>query len=112
MGAAETLAGFFQAENDRDWETYRTFLHADVVWHLHAEHERGVIQGLEEYLRAIQDAYHDSSTRFRVEEMYESARGEQVAVLLIDDGGKRSFEVFDFEDGRIRCEHEFLLGKH
>lgn len=41
MGAAETLAGFFQAENDRDWETYRTFLHADVVWHLHTEHERG-----------------------------------------------------------------------
>ena len=71
-----------------------------------------VIQGIEEYLRAIQAAYHDSSTRFRVEEMYESARGERVAVLLIDDDGKRSFEVFDFEDGRIRCEHEFLLGKH
>lgn len=40
MGAAETLASLFQAENDRDWETYRTFLHEDVVWHLHAEHER------------------------------------------------------------------------
>lgn len=109
MGAAETLASFFQAENDRDWETYRTFLHADVVWHLHAEHEQ-VIQGVEEYLRVIRDAYHDSNTRFRVEEMHKSARGERVAVLLIDDDGRRSFEVFDFEDGRIRCEHEFLLG--
>ncbi|WP_130811224.1 nuclear transport factor 2 family protein [Olsenella sp. Marseille-P4559] len=109
MGAAETLASFFQAENDRDWETYRTFLHADVVWHLHAEHER-VIQGIEEYLRVMQDAYRDSNTRFRVEEMHESARGERIAVLLIDDDGARSFEVFDFEDGRIRGEHEFLLG--
>lgn len=109
MGAAETLASFFQAENDRDWETYRTFLHADVVWHLHAEHER-VIQGVEEYLRAIRDAYRDSSTQFHVEEMHESARGERIAVLLVDDNGARSFEVFDFEDGRIRREHEFLLG--
>lgn len=109
MGAAETLASFFQAENDRDWETYRTFLHADVVWHLHAEHER-VIQGIEEYLRVIQDAYRDSNTQFHVEEMHESAHRERIVVLLIDDNGARSFEVFDFEDGRIRCEHEFLLG--
>lgn len=109
MGAAETLASFFQAENDRDWKSYRTFLHADVIWHLHAEHET-VIQGVEEYLRAIQDAYRNSSTRFRVGEMHESARGERIAVMLIDDDGRRSFEVFDFEDGRIRCEHEFLLG--
>lgn len=109
MRAAETLASLFQAENDRDWETYRTFLHEDVVWHLHAEHER-VIQGVEEYLRVIQDAYHNTSTQFRVEEMHESAHRERIAVLLVDDDGARSFEVFDFEDGRIRCEHEFLLG--
>ena len=109
MGAAETLASFFQAENDRDWEAYRTFLHTDVVWHLHAEHET-VIQGVEEYLRFMQNAYRDSSVWFHVEEMHESVRGERVAALLIDDDGKRSFEVFDFEDDKIRCEHEFLLG--
>ena len=87
MNAVETLARFFQAENDRDWGAYRTFLHEDVVWHLHGEEDR-TIRGVEEYLRAIRD----------------------VVVLLVDDSRKRSFEVFDFEDGLIRREHEFLLG--
>ena len=67
MNAVETLARFFQAENDRDWEAYRTFLHEDVVWHLHGEEDR-TIRGVEEYLRAIRDAYAGSGARFRVEE--------------------------------------------
>ena len=55
-------------------------------------------------------AYAGSDARFRVEEAHEAARGSRVVVLLVDDSGKRSFEVFDFEDGLIRREHEFLLG--
>ena len=109
MNAVETLARFFQAENDRDWEAYRTFLHEDVVWHLHDEGDR-TIRGVEEYMRTIQDAYAGSDARFRVEEAHEAARGSRVVVLLVDDSGKMSFEVFDFEDGLIRREHEFLLG--
>ena len=109
MNAVETLARFFQAENDRDWEAYRTFLHEDVVWHLHGEGDR-TIRGVEEYMRTIQDAYAGSGARFRVEEAHEAACGIRVVVLLVDDAGKRSFEVFDFEDGLIRREHEFLLG--
>jgi len=109
MGAAETLARFFRAENSRDWAAYRTFLHEDVAWHLHAEQET-VFRGVEAYLRAIQDAYRGSSTQFHVEELHESACGERIAALLIDDAGKRSFEVFDLKDGLIWREHEFLLG--
>ncbi|RRR25564.1 nuclear transport factor 2 family protein [Schaalia georgiae] len=109
MNAVETLARFFQAENDRDWEEYRTFLHEDVVWHLHGEGDR-TIRGVEEYMRTIRDAYAGSDARFCVEEAHEAARGSRVVVLLVDDSGKRSFEVFDFEDGLIRREHEFLLG--
>ena len=109
MKAVETLARFFRAENDRDWETYRAFLHPDVVWHLHGEEDR-TIRGVEEYLRAIRDAYAGSGARFRVEEAHEAACGIRVVVLLVDDAGKMSFEVFDFEDGLIRREHEFLLG--
>ena len=26
------LRAFFDAENRRDWETYRTYLHPDVKW--------------------------------------------------------------------------------
>ena len=109
MNAVETLARFFQAENDRDWEAYRAFLHEDVVWHLHGEEDR-TIRGVEEYLRAIRDAYAGSGARFRVEEAHEAACGSRVVVLLVDDAVNRSLEVFDFEDGLIRCEHEFLLG--
>lgn len=109
MGAAEALESFFRAENDRGWEGYRTFLHADVAWHLHAGRET-VIQGAEGCLRAMQGAYRGSGARFRVEEVHESARGERAAALLVDDGGRRPLEVFDFEDGRIRRGHEFLLG--
>ena len=109
MNAVETLARFFQAENERDWEAYRAFLHEDVVWHLHGEEDR-TIRGVEEYLRTIRDAYAGSGARFHVEEAHEAARGSRVVVLLVDDSGKRSFEVFDFEDGLIRREHEFLLG--
>ena len=109
MKALETLARFFQAENERDWEAYRAFLHEDVVWHLHGEEDR-TIRGVEEYRRTIRDAYAGSGARFRVEEAHEAADGSRAVVLLVDDSGKRSFEVFDFEDGLIRREHEFLLG--
>ena len=109
MKAVETLARFFRAENERDWETYRAFLHPDVVWHLHGEENR-TIQGVEEYLRTIRDAYAASDAHFRVEEAHEAADGRRIVVLLFDDSGMRSFEVFDVEDGLIRREHEFLLG--
>lgn len=107
--AMDTLVRFFRAENERDWETYRAFLHEDVVWHLHGEGDR-TIRGVEEYLQTIRDAYAGSDTRFRVEEAHEAADGSRVVVLLVDDSGRRSCEVFDVEDGLIRREHEFLLG--
>lgn len=62
----ETLIRFFRAENERDWETYRTFLHPEVVWHLHDERDR-TIRGVEDYLQTVRDAYARSDTRFRVE---------------------------------------------
>ena len=90
VNAVETLARFFQAENDRDWKAYRTFLHEDVVWHLHGEGDR-TIRGVEEYLRTIRDAYAASDAHFRVEEAHEAACGSRVVVLLVDDS-RRFFE--------------------
>ena len=109
MNAVEVLARFFRAENERHWETYRAFLHEDVVWHLHGEQDR-TIRGVDEYLQTIRDAYAGSDAHFRVEEAHEAADGRRVVVLLVDDSGRRSCEVFDVEDGLIRREHEFLLG--
>lgn len=109
MNAVEVLARFFRAENERDWETYRALLHEDVVWHLHGEQDR-TIRGVDEYLQTIRDAYAGSDAHFRVEEAHEAADGRRVVVLLVDDSGRRSCEVFDIEDGLIRREHEFLLG--
>ncbi len=36
MNNREVPAAFFAAENRRDWQAYRGFLHEDVVWVLHA----------------------------------------------------------------------------
>lgn len=109
MKAVETLARFFRAENERDWETYRAFLHPEVVWHLRGERDR-TIRGVDEYLQTIRDTYAGSDAHFRVEEAHEAADGRRVLVLLVDNSGRRSFEVFDVEDGLIRREYEFLLG--
>lgn len=109
VNAVEVLARFFRVENVRDWETYRAFLHEDVVWHLHGEGDR-TIRGVEEYPRTVRDAYAGSDARFHAVEAHEAAHGSRVVILLVDDSGRRSFEVFDFEDGLIRREHEVLLG--
>ena len=50
--AAAVLGAFFVAENARDWETYRSFLHPDVEWVLGDR----VIRGIDRYVEAMQAA--------------------------------------------------------
>ncbi|MDO4792211.1 MAG: nuclear transport factor 2 family protein [Buchananella hordeovulneris] len=102
----DVLAQFFAAENGRDWRLYAAFLHPEVEWYL----DGAIIQGREAYLRRIRAAYTGSATTFRAHQFLSSASGETVAVLLVDNEGNRSLDVFEFEDGLIRREWEFLLG--
>lgn len=106
--AEDLLARSFQAENERDWTTYRRFPHPEVVWELHAEPER-TIRGVEAYLRAIRRAYEGGGAHFSCARMDVSADGTRVAALLVNDAGVRSLDIFDLRDGRIYREYEFIL---
>lgn len=105
--AAAVLGAFFAAENARDWETYRSFLHPDVEWVLGDR----VIRGIDRYVEAMQAAYGDDDVQFRCEWSHVSESGSLVAALLVDDAGRRSLDVFEFQDGLVWKEHEFLLGR-
>lgn len=108
MTNAEALTQFFEAENTRDWARYVTFLHPEVVWELHGDGVR-VIRGVEEYLAVITAAYSGTDIRFRCERMDVSADGNRIVTHLVNDQGDRSVDIFEFEDGKIVREFEFLL---
>ena len=101
------LAEFFDAENRRDWDNYREFLHPQVEWVL----EEDVIKGRERYCETIVAAYAQSASRFRTHQMLESEDRRRIATLRVDTDGRRSLDIFEFEDGLIRREWEFLLGR-
>ena len=101
------LAEFFDAENRRDWDNYREFLHPQVEWVL----EEDVIKGRERYCETIVAAYAQSASRFRTHQMLESEDRRRIATLLVDTDGRRSLDIFEFEDGLIHREWEFLLGR-
>ena len=101
------LAEFFDAENRRDWDSYREFLHPQVEWVL----EGDVIKGREHYCETIVAAYAQSASRFRMHQMLEAEDRRRIATLLVDTDGRRSLDVFEFEDGLIRREWEYLLGR-
>jgi ketosteroid isomerase-like protein len=109
MTTQERLQAFFEAENARDFEAYRMFLHPDVVWRLFGS-ETKTMTGAEEYLRAIRQAYRDSEVRFTCEKMLVSEDGSRIVTLLRNDAGVRSLDVFDFCEGLIVREYEFILG--
>jgi len=101
------LAEFFDAENRRDWDNYREFLHPQVEWVL----EEDVIKGRERYCETIVAAYAQSASRFRTHQVLEAGGRRRIATLLVDTDGRRSLDIFEFEDGLIRREWEFLLGR-
>lgn len=102
----ELLGAFFDAENRREWGRYVEFLHPDVEWEVSGR----VVRGRDAYLRAITAAYAGADTRFRQHQVISSADDSIVAALLVDNQGNRSLDVFEFEDGLIRREWEYLLG--
>lgn len=109
MTSANVLTQFFEAENARDWARYRSFLHPEVVWELYGDEVR-VIRGVEEYLSVIRAAYADTTIQFTCERMDVSADGNRIVTHLVNDQGERSVDIFEFKDGKIVREYEFLLG--
>lgn len=108
MKTKEILEAFFEAENKRDWKSYRRFLHAEIVWELFDEEKR-TICGIQSYMETMQKAYENSEARFACQNMQISNDGNRIAAYLINDSGMRSLDVFDFKDNLIYREYEFLL---
>ncbi|MDO4719909.1 MAG: nuclear transport factor 2 family protein [Peptostreptococcaceae bacterium] len=104
----ERLRKFFEAENKRDWESYRQFLHPQVRWRLFGAEEKR-IEGVEEYMRVMKSAYEGRDTQFVCQKMEVSDDGRRIAAHLLNDQGERSLDIFDFKEGRIYREYEFLM---
>lgn len=109
MTNKEVLTAFFKAENERDWDRYQQFLHPDISWQL-VQAEEKTVTGIDHYMQVIKNAYHDTDAQFTCVDMQISVDGNRIATLLVNNSGVRSLDIFDFKDGLIYREYEFILG--
>ena len=109
MNTKEALMAFFEAENQRDWAAYRSFLSPDVCWELHSKQVK-TIQGIDNYVNAIAVAYEGSDQTFVCETLHQSGDGARIVTILRNNLGERSCDIFEFADGMIAREYEFTLG--
>lgn len=108
MTAKKALETFFKAENKRDWETYRQFLHKEIVWHLFDKEPRKIC-GIQDYMQAIQKAYENTDVQFICRNMQAFNNGNRIIAYLVNDFGTRSLDIFDFKNNLIYREYEFIL---
>lgn len=103
------LERFFDAENNRDWDTFKNCLHPEVMWFQHTETTHIPVAGRDEYMEQIKAGYKDNDGKFFCEGMMVSKSGNRISATLCNSNGGRVIAIFDFEDGLIRWEHEFVL---
>ena len=109
MDNKEKLINFFDAENKRDWITYRKFLSKDIIWELHSTQVE-IINGINDYMTTMIEAYQDSDDSFICESMYLNKEESRIVTLLLNNCGKRSCDIFEFSHGLIIKEYEYILG--
>lgn len=109
MTNKEILTAFFKAENERNWDLYQQFLHPEISWQLFAKEEKRMI-GIENYMLVIKNAYRNTDAQFTCISMQISADGNRIVTHLVNNSGVHSLEIFDFKDGLIFREYEFILG--
>ena len=109
MDEKQKLLTFFEAENKRDWDLYATFLHPEIIWELHTD-EKSVISGEVEYLKFIKEAYRKKDAHFICRELHASKNGRRLVTILENDSGELSCDIFEFREGLIHREYEFILG--
>ncbi|KGM36899.1 hypothetical protein [Streptococcus sinensis] len=110
MTNLEKLFAFFEAENQRDWDIYQTFLDEHVVWELHGDSPE-IIQRKELYLHRIKEAYQDSSAQFSCQHYHTNSDQSRILTILLNDCGDLSCDIFEFANGLIVKEIEYLLKK-
>lgn len=108
MTNRDVLDAFFKAENERDWELYQQFLHSEISWQLFDKEEKRIV-GIENYMQVIKNAYANSDAQFSCSDMQISGDGNRIAAYLVNDSDVRSLDIFDFKNGMIYREYEFIL---
>ena len=110
MTNLEKLFAFFEAENQRDWQTYQTFLSDQVSWELQVDTIE-IIKGKSDYLTKIQRVYDKNPVQFFCTYYQFSPDLNQIVTILENDFGDLSCDIFFFEKGLIVKELEYLLKK-
>ncbi len=102
----EKLTNFFNAENDRDWKLYESFLSEDVQWISYGPPKRKVVSGKKDYIKTMIRAYRNIPEKFSVLNMVSDIeRGVVIAELELRS--RRSVDIFEFENGLIKREREY-----
>ena len=102
----EKLTNFFNAENDRDWKLYESFLSEDVEWISYGPPKRKVVSGKKDYIKTMIRAYRNIPERFSVLNMVsDPERG--VVIADLDPLSRGSVDVLEFENGLIRREWKY-----
>lgn len=96
-------------ENQRDWERYQKLLHPRVEWTLFSQDGRQDFSGAAAYMEKIKGAYSCGEVKFRCREMVVSANGNRIAALLENTLGEVAVDIFEFQDGLIVREYEYLM---
>jgi len=110
MTNIEKLFAFFDAENQRDWQTYQTFLSDHVSWELEGDTTE-IIKGKTGYLTKIQRVYDKNPVQFSCTYYQLSPDQNRIVTILENDLGDLSCDIFFFEKGMIVKEIEYLLKK-
>jgi hypothetical protein len=107
MDIKTILTNFFIAENSRSWAAYRKYLSPDVTWELNTGGQTKAINGADDYVGYLQAVYERYNTTFVCESLY--SQGNRAVAILKNSLGERSCDIFDFADGLIVREYEFIL---
>jgi len=84
------------------------FLSPDVVWVLHSKQTK-TIRGIDKYLAAMMAAYEGRDNTFVCESLFQSSDGTRIVAILKNNLGECSCDIFEFSDGLIIKEYEFIL---
>lgn len=109
MKNTELLSRFFVAENKRDWENFRSYLHPQVMWFIHTEDSHSAIAGREDYIDASITDAKTSDVTFTCEHTDVSTSGNRIVAHLQNSNNTRTVKIVDFEEGLIKWVHEYTI---
>lgn len=109
MDNKRRLEEFFRLENERAWKEYEAFLAPEIKWTLYSLDKWISFYGKDAYMNKMLSVYHGNSDTFSCVEMRASADGNRIVATLENSGGGVSIDIFDFRNGLIVCEWEYLM---